>query len=139
VLEEFLDRVDPVRKAERTLKRTTKPMMETAENAAGKHSVQTKLSAKVRKKRTPIAACARHIVNARDQARCTFIDLAGNRCTNDHWLHLHHILPVSRGGGNEPENISTLCSFHHDLVHQLGFPIEGQMNWIREPARAYCH
>jgi hypothetical protein len=80
VLEEFLDRVDPVRKAERALKRTTKPMMETAENTAentaGKHSVQTKFLAKVRKKRTPIAACARHIVNARDQARCTFIDPA---------------------------------------------------------------
>ena len=131
VLEEFLDRHEPVRKAERALKR--------AEKCTQKHSVQTERPAKASRGRTAIAARARHIVNARDQARCTFMGLAGNRCTNDRWLHTHHILPVCKGGGNEPANLTTLCSFHHDLVHQLGFAIEGQVNWIREPGREYGH
>ena len=170
VLEEFLDRHEPVRKAERALKRaanlttmnlTTENRMTeklttmnlttmkcTTENRmtenlletrTRKHSVQTERPAKVSKGRTAIAARVRHIVNARDQARCTFVDLAGNRCSSDRWLHTHHILPVSKGGGNEPANLTTLCSFHHDLVHQLGFAIEGQVNWIREPGREYGH
>jgi len=140
VLEEFLDRHEPVRKAERALKRaenlTTKNIKETRTR---KRSVQTERPAKVSKGRTAIAARARHIVNARDQARCTFVDLTGNRCSSDRWLHTHHILPVSKGGGNEPANLTTLCSFHHDLVHQLSFAIEGQVNWIREPEREYGH
>ncbi len=137
VLEEFLNRHEPVRKADRARQRAEKSTPRIS--AANSVCTKPEACAKSNKRRTPIAARVRHIVNGRDQARCTFVDLSGNRCSNDRWLHAHHIVPVNRGGGNEPANLVTLCSFHHDLVHQLGFPIEGQVNWIREPGRAYSH
>jgi hypothetical protein len=31
----------------------------------------------------------------------------------------HHIIPKSRGGSNEPKNISTVESKRHNLYHQL--------------------
>ncbi len=139
VLEEFLNRHEPVRKAERARQREEKLMGRSTDEISAEISVCTETEArpKENKGRTPVTARVRHIVNARDQARCTFVDVAGHRCTNDRWLHAHHVIPVSRGGSNEPANFVTLCSFHHDLVHQLGFALEGQVNWIREPSRAY--
>lgn len=88
-------------------------------------------------KREPLTAAQKHTVFKRDQGRCTHVDLSGKRCNQDHWIQIHHILPVSLGGSNEPENLTTLCSYHHDLVHQLSFDIEGQMNWLRSPSRIY--
>ncbi len=161
VLDDFLNRHEPVRKAERARQRGAKIIANdiasdvtrnTARNTARatpkistENSVCTKSREKHREnpsafnRRMPIAARTRHAVNVRDQAQCTFIDLAGHRCTNDRWLHTHHIISVSHGGSNEQDNLTTLCSFHHDLVHQLGFAIEGQVNWIKEPVKAYCH
>ena len=141
VLEEFLNRHEPVRKAERARKRAEKTKAKTTDKISAENSVCTKPDAtpKAKTARIPVTALTRHIVNIRDQARCTFVDYAGHRCTNDRWLHAHHRIPVSRGGSNEPANLVTLCSFHQDLVHQLSLPIEGQVNWIREPGRAYSH
>ena len=151
VLEEFLDRHEPVRKAERarqrvekdTPKNTARVAPRSAPRSAPRITAENSVCTdeavpKVNKRRTAVTARARHIVNIRDQARCTFVDIAGHRCTNDRWLHAHHIIPVSRGGTNEPANLVTLCSFHHDLVHQLRFALDGQVNWIRETGRAYC-
>jgi hypothetical protein len=45
--------------------------------------------------------------------------------------------PVSRGGTNDPENLTTLCGFHHDLAHQLSLPIDGQITWLRSPSAKY--
>ena len=39
-------------------------------------------------------------------------------CTNCIWIDLHHVRPRHWGGGHEPENLLTLCSVHHDLVHE---------------------
>ena len=32
-------------------------------------------------------------------------------------LNVHHIIPVSEGGGNEPENLTTLCVKCHRKIH----------------------
>jgi hypothetical protein len=98
VLEEYLERHDPVRRAERAKK--------PAEFCA-------------RRKSRRLNSAEKHAVNRRDGGRCTYIDESGQRCANERWLHIHHITPVSAGGGNEAENLTTLCSYHHDLVHQL--------------------
>jgi hypothetical protein len=71
--------------------------------------------------RSAVRAQTKHQVMVRDQGRCTHLDPHGRRCGNDRWTHLHHIQPVSQGGANSPENLTTLCAFHHDLVHQLTF------------------
>lgn len=51
----------------------------------------------------------------------------GNRCTADgcdsnHRLQIHHLIPWSQGGPTDPDNLITLCWFHHQIVvHQHGF------------------
>jgi hypothetical protein len=82
--------------------------------------------------RRPLSASEKHAVFLRDEGRCTFVNERGERCSNDRYLHVHHIKMVSQGGTNELSNTIVLCSVHHDLVHQLSFPIDGQVNWLRE-------
>ncbi len=148
-LDEFLERHDPVKKAKRAVERKEKKS--TAEsrsdrvpdsaNADDRSTAMTDGDAKLCTYRVsgrkPLTADQNHAVFARDGGQCTHRDAQGRRCTNDRFLHVHHIRPVSQGGGNEPENLTTLCSFHHDLTHQLTFPIEGQITWLRDLRVAY--
>ena len=94
VLDFYLERRDPVRKAERA-------------------ATETSLSSS--KGRKPNAA-EQHAVHRRDQGRCTHTDQHG-RCRNERWTQIHHIRYVSHGGDNSPENLTTLCAFHHRLTH----------------------
>jgi hypothetical protein len=123
VLDEYLKHKDPVVKADRVLNR--KPRAELCV-----HRVNPS-------RRVGLTAEQKHQVMARDRGQCTHVDQSGSRCENDRWLHVHHIRPVNKGGGNEPSNLTTLCSFHHDLVHQLSLPIEGQVTWLRSPRASY--
>jgi len=91
-----------------------------------------------RSQRTPLTAAQKHAVHLRDQGRCTFHDpKTHQRCTIERWVHIHHIRPQAQGGSNTPDNLQTLCSHHHDLVHQLSLPIEGQVTYLREPQVRY--
>jgi len=46
-------------------------------------------------------------------------------CTSRYRLEPHHIVPRSRGGTHEPENLTTLCWFHHHVaIHRHGFRID---------------
>ncbi len=83
------------------------------------------------------SAVQKQAVIARSGGRCTHIDAKGERCTSDRWLDVHHIVPLSQGGTNNTENLTVLCGFHHDLVHQLSLPIEGQVTWLRSPIVEY--
>ncbi len=67
--------------------------------------------------RIPIPAATEHDVTLRDGAQCTAVERDGRRCEQRKWLHVHHIRPVSMGGGNFPENLTTLCSAHHRMRH----------------------
>ena len=151
---ELVERRDPVAKAERAkireFKRSTRkpqPADVSVETDVSSHQNRNLVVASAAEptvksvvkyfSRTPIPAHARHAVHLRDGGRCTFIGQSGHRCESRHALHLHHIIEVSRGGSNEPENLVTICSHHHELIHQLSLPIEGQMSWIREPTEPY--
>lgn len=125
VLDVYLYHKDPVKKAERAGRKNS--------NSTPNSVKQSRFSTA----RRPLTAAQRHAVFKRDQGRCTHVDLSGKRCNQDRWTEKHHIVPVNLGGTNEPENITTLCSFHHDLVHQLSFEIEGGLNWLRSPSRPY--
>ncbi|MGV8121579.1 MAG: HNH endonuclease [Candidatus Xenobiia bacterium LiM19] len=51
----------------------------------------------------------------RDRFRC---QVPGCNCRRN--LHIHHIIPRSQGGSDEPENKLTLCEKHHlRLLHNL--------------------
>jgi hypothetical protein len=48
----------------------------------------------------------------------------GNRCVIDgcdsrHRLQIHHVVPWSKGGPTDPENLVTVCWYHHHIaIHQ---------------------
>lgn len=106
---------------------------EPPRNVQGPVSYQDKFCA--RRKRVPLTAGQKHAVTERDRGQCTHVDARGQRCTERRWLKVHHIRHVSQGGDNTPENLTTLCSAHHDLVHQLTLPLEYEFSWLREPVR----
>jgi 5-methylcytosine-specific restriction endonuclease McrA len=85
--------------------------------------------------RTTIPPKTRRLVLARDRHRC---QTPG--CPNTHFLEIHHIIPRTRGGTNDPENLTTLCSACHVLVHrqvgavgEAGFPYS-----FRSRGRYHC-
>jgi 5-methylcytosine-specific restriction endonuclease McrA len=41
-------------------------------------------------------------------------------CSAKHQTGVHHIIPRSEGGGDNIENLITLCYYHHNLVEELG-------------------
>jgi 5-methylcytosine-specific restriction endonuclease McrA len=54
------------------------------------------------------------------QNQCSYTSADGPRCPQRLWLELHHVKPISKGGGNEMENLVYLCGFHHRNLHQGG-------------------
>lgn len=54
----------------------------------------------------------RDMILTRDNYQCTEID---GYCSGP--LHIHHIVFLSRGGSNDPDNLITLCAYHHSLRH----------------------
>ncbi len=62
----------------------------------------------------------RRFVMARDGGRCSV-----GGCHSRYRLQVHHVVPVSRGGTDEPAGLATLCWFHHHVViHGEGFAID---------------
>lgn len=65
---------------------------------------------------------------------------AADGCQSRHRLQVHHLRPWSRGGGTDPDNLVTLCWFHHQVVvHQRGYipyrhPDHGRVRF-RPPGR----
>ena len=48
-------------------------------------------------------------------------------CSSTYRLEVHHITPVSKGGDHTPENLTTLCWWHHHVaVHRRGMRIDPQ-------------
>ncbi len=46
-------------------------------------------------------------------------------CRSRYRLQPHHIRPRSRGGTNHPDNLATLCWYHHHVViHGLGYRLD---------------
>ncbi|MEA2024789.1 MAG: DUF222 domain-containing protein, partial [Actinomycetota bacterium] len=73
-----------------------------------------------------IPPAVRRLVARRDGG-CT---IAG--CTSRYRLQPHHIRLRSRGGTHDPENLTTLCWFHHHVaIHQQGFRIDPESPLLR--------
>jgi HNH endonuclease/Domain of unknown function (DUF222) len=66
-----------------------------------------------------IPPAVRHALALRD-AGCTI-----EGCTSRYRLQPHHIRERQRGGTHDPDNLTTLCWYHHHVaVHRLGFRID---------------
>jgi len=103
VLEEFVERHDPVKQAERASKRKQAPVARRKTYKKGK--------------RTSVPKAIQHAVTKETQGQCTSIDAFGERCTNRRFLHQHHKKQVCQGGEHVAPNITVLCSGHHRLAH----------------------
>ena len=67
--------------------------------------------------RKPIKPSIRNLVFKRGKGMCKYIDKnSGRRCGSRYLAEIDHILPVARGGSNEPENLRTLCKVHNGLM-----------------------
>jgi hypothetical protein len=53
----------------------------------------------------------------RDRGKCQFKLPDGKICGSRQWLDVHHLQPRTQGGNDSPENLITLCSSHHRLIH----------------------
>lgn len=63
----------------------------------------------------PFWSHLRHFVKKRDSDRC---QVTG--CPSRLSLHVHHLIPTSVGGPHTPDNLITLCEFHHALEPDNG-------------------
>ena len=75
---------------------------------------------------TTIPPRIRREVLARDKHRCT-----APGCGRTHFLEVHHIVSRQRGGGNHPQNLTTLCGPCHRLWHEQ---LPGATTEHQEPA-----
>jgi hypothetical protein len=67
----------------------------------------------------PVTPQLRRFIMDRDGAACT---IAG--CTSRYRLQVHHMVRWIDGGRTDPENLTTVCWFHHHIViHGQGFTI----------------
>jgi hypothetical protein len=68
-----------------------------------------------------VPARLRRFVLARDQCCVT------DGCTSSYRLQAHHRIPWSEGGRTDPDNLVTLCWYHHHVViHGHGYTIDPQ-------------
>ena len=62
----------------------------------------------------------RALVMARDMGICSI-----EGCRSRYRLQIHHIHPRSRGGSHHPDNLVTLCWYHHHVaIHGMGMEID---------------
>jgi hypothetical protein len=146
--EAFLDREDPIRKAKRAKVRAQKLVERRvsstsireekveAAQASGKLESQNPSSQQLPKNQAdqsqdrsrPAGTSQRnrrlkkasivHPVNHRDQCRCQAKMPDGSICGSTRWIDHHHIIELTKGGTDTPENIITLCSSHHRMWHR---------------------
>jgi hypothetical protein len=65
-----------------------------------------------KRNRAAIPARVRRQVLERDRFRCR-----GAGCARTRFLAVHHLVPREAGGGNEPDNLITLCEGCHRTAH----------------------
>lgn len=98
----YLDRHDPVRRAQRKGKKRN----------AGRSTAAPTTPA--RKRRVP--QTVRDEVFRRDGGRCTFVDKNGERCEATINLEVDHIRPFALGGSHEVSNLRLMCPAHNHLL-----------------------
>ncbi len=118
-LKAYLAQNDPLKKAERSIARKQKSEKSDSVRAhqlASTHPVRQPVTGQVLR-RQALPAALIHAVHMRDQRRCTINDKNNTRCGATRWLDIHHVVPRSHGGSDTLENLTTVCSAHHRLIH----------------------
>ncbi len=132
----FLKHNDPVEKAERVIAKRSRSFQQAqrAQSIQKSHQPQfnseipesmrhpprgVREDSKLRQgaKRKAISAAVRHAVFARDNGECQARMPTGEKCSQRRWIDLHHKKRRSMGGSDTVENLVTLCSKHHRMLH----------------------
>ncbi|MCB9084872.1 MAG: HNH endonuclease [Bdellovibrionaceae bacterium] len=83
--------------------------------------IQTKaMTKKANSKRRPVPAATKHRVILKFAGQCSHVDHQGERCRETKFLEIHHLKPIALGGGDHLENLTLLCSGHHQAQHLSG-------------------
>jgi len=72
----------------------------------------------------------RREVLARDRHRCR-----RKGCNHTRFLEIHHIISREAGGANDPENLVTLCTACHKLLHEKGGDPSPMLKKIHEEVK----
>ena len=126
----YLQHKDPVMKAKRVIAKkgfvhSKKPTNELVSIPVQNHLIATKTQNLTHhsminrpiNSRTTVPAAILHQVNLRDQRKCTYLNSEGGPCSQTRYTEIHHIKPVAQGGENTLQNLTTLCSTHHQWIH----------------------
>ena len=71
-------------------------------------------------RRNAIPPAVRRAVLARDQGRCVI-----DGCQARTRLQIHHLTPQTAGVDHDPDNLVTLCWYHHHVaIHRMGYRID---------------
>jgi len=65
------------------------------------------------KRRIAIPISLQRLIYQRAQACCEYVSSTGHRCRSRYQTQLDHIVPLAKGGGNEPGNLRVLCRTHN--------------------------
>ncbi len=57
-------------------------------------------------------------VHHKFNSQCSHVDEKGERCAQRRHLDIHHIIPQSKGGTHEEDNLTILCAGHHRAHHR---------------------
>jgi hypothetical protein len=136
VLDFYLEKNDPLRKAERRrlqqMNDGSQPQLtcqaaDVTVHAAGTGSDRPHLHVEKKVTETKeddsryIPAHVRHEVMLRDKGQCTYTSSDGRRCEARTRLHFDHIVPWARGGTHAAENLRLLCPAHNQLLARQFF------------------
>jgi hypothetical protein len=112
----YLEKKDPVLRAMRSV---AKPdLRRVGRVIAADTATAVESAVKVSFGRVRIASRLKSQIYLRDKGKCTHRHSSGEQCQNSRWVHIHHIVPVSRGGANTLSNLQTLFSSHHRMLHE---------------------
>lgn len=58
-------------------------------------------------------------------------------CGDPRFLHIHHVIPRSSGGGNTPRNLIALCRYCHAMAHGVNL-LESELWLDKDECRQYA-
>lgn len=115
-IDELLRKFDPLEKARRRESRGKIFSRAKPEKKSGIAPFSRKVL-----KRKALSTSTKHQVYLKSQGQCEFVHSDGKRCLSERHLEVHHVLPVSEGGGDSIQNLKLLCSGHHKVFHSNEF------------------
>ena len=104
--EAFLDKKDPLRKAERSQEKSKLPLPEP------------RIIRRPAQGRSVISTAMKSQLLLRAQGQCSAKNPNGKPCLQNRWLHFHHIRPLREGGAHSLDNLTVLCAGHHRMIHR---------------------